>query len=71
MKDPYFVGRLYAFDQKTENENVDDQRVVCELTEVSQEGIEIAFDDRNERVYLKFRMSDLARAVESMSGEGI
>ncbi len=70
MKDPYFVGRLYAFDKKTDNENVEDQRVICELTEVSSEGIEIAFDDRNERVYLRFRMSDLARAVESMSGEG-
>jgi hypothetical protein len=70
MKDPYFVGRLYAFDKKTEDANVSDERVVCELTEVSHEGIEIAFDDRNERMYLKFRISDLARAVESRSGDG-
>lgn len=69
MKNPYFSGRLYAFDKKTEDENVAEQ-VVCELTEISNEGVEIAFDDRNERVYLKFRLSDLARAVESMNEEG-
>jgi hypothetical protein len=66
MKNGYFVGRLMVF--KNEDDLLDEQRIL-EITEVSTEGVEIAFDDRGERMYLKFRLSDLARAIESLSGD--
>lgn len=66
-KHGYFVGKLHAFDKKTDDTVIEDKDVVIELTSCDQYGVEVAFDDRNERVYLKFQLADLARAVQLFS----
>jgi hypothetical protein len=56
-----FAGRLMCF--KGDDENADGL-VVVELTDTMAGGVvELAFDDRGERVYLQFRFADLAAAI--------
>ena len=59
----YFVGGLYAFEKKTSEETVSDEKVVLELTDKDEGQVEIAFDDRNERVYVRFYLRDLMTAL--------
>lgn len=66
MSKSEFIGTLNAFDKKTDVDNVDDESVVVELIEANGAEIELAFDDRNERVYVKFRFADLMRAIGAM-----
>jgi hypothetical protein len=55
-----FVGRLMTFDKKGEGDEIIDQNVLLEVTDLQKDGrIEVAFNDRNERCYLKFNLADL------------
>ena len=65
----HFIGRLLAFANQGEGNSVVEEHVVLELTELSKEGVEIGFNDRNERVYLKFSYADLVRAIEGFNDE--
>jgi hypothetical protein len=57
----YIGARLLAFDGDDE---ANEQRTEVEIVENSVLGmIELAFDDRNERVYLKFKLEHLIAAV--------
>ena len=55
-----FVAKLMAF--KGDDE-MQDMAVAVEITEAPGEDVEIAFDDRGERVYLRFRLAELQMAV--------
>jgi hypothetical protein len=55
-----FVAQLMTFDKKGEGEEVVDENVLVEVTDLTKDGlIEIAFNDRNERRYLKFQLPEL------------
>jgi hypothetical protein len=55
-----FVAQLMTFDKKGEGDEVIDENVLLEVTELTNDGrIEIAFNDRNERCYLKFSLPTL------------
>ena len=55
-----FVAKLMAF--KGDDE-MQDAMVAVEITEAPGEDVEIAFEDRGERVYLRFRLAELQGAV--------
>jgi hypothetical protein len=55
-----FVAKLMAFKGDDEQQ---DTMVAVEITEAPGEDVEIAFDDRGERVYLRFRLAELNAAV--------
>lgn len=58
-----FAGHFVAIDKKDDTEN-NDEDVILECTELTKDGIvEIAWDDRNERCYIKFQLADLMRAM--------
>jgi hypothetical protein len=59
-----FAGQLIAFDTKTDEENVDTVVVVA-MTDNAGGYVELACNDRNERMYLKFRLSDFRRALKA------
>lgn len=64
----FFVGKLYAFETKNDTTNVEDQ-IICELTEATKDGyVEIAFNDRNERVYVSFKLGDMLTALLAVRG---
>lgn len=55
-----FVAQLMTFDKKGEGDEVVDENVLVEVTDLRKDGlIEIAFNDRNERCYLKFPLPEL------------
>jgi hypothetical protein len=55
-----FVAKLMAFKGDDEQQ---DTMVAVEITEAPGDDVEIAFDDRGERVYLRFRLAELNAAV--------
>ena len=55
-----FVAKLMAFKGDDEQQ---DAMVAVEITEAPGEDVEIAFEDRGERVYLRFRLAELNAAV--------
>lgn len=58
-----FTGHIVGMDKKTDIES-QDVDVLIELTDTKKDGtVEIAFDDRNERFYVRFRLQDLVREV--------
>lgn len=58
-----FAGHFVAIDKKRDDEN-NDEDVIVECTELTEDGVvEIAWDDRNERCYIKFSVADLMRAM--------
>lgn len=57
-----FIATLVAIDNKTDNANTE-EAVIVEVVDNTEGQIEIAFNDRNERVYLAFRLEDLMRIV--------
>jgi hypothetical protein len=64
-----FPGWLTSIDKKTDHERVHNA-VILEVTSVKKTGeIEIAFDDRNERCYIKFRLQDLAERICMQSSQ--
>ena len=58
----YFPGRLMAF--KDNGDEVAMEVLMLQVTEVGNGFVEMAFDDRNERIYVAFRISDLLRAIK-------
>lgn len=61
----YFPGRLLTFDDNGNGDEVATvPNLMLQVTEFGNGFVEIAFDDRNERVYLAFRISDLVRAAK-------
>jgi hypothetical protein len=58
-----FAGWLKTFDKKSDEEN-EDTGVLLEVTSVEHDStVEISFDDRNERVYVRFKLTDLLQQV--------
>ena len=58
------VGHLMTFDKKGEGEEVIDENVLIEVTDVRKTGlVELAFNDRNERCYVQFNLRDLMTQV--------
>lgn len=54
-----FPGRIMGIDKKDDETNQEED-VLLEVTEADADGlVEIAFDDRNERCYVRFRLQDL------------
>lgn len=60
-----FPGTIIGIDKKDDDENQRED-VLIELTAAESDGtVEIAFDDRNERFYVRFRLQDVvAQAME-------
>jgi len=60
-----FPGTIIGIDKKEDEENQRED-VLVELTAAEADGtVELAFDDRNERCYVRFRLQDLvAQAME-------
>jgi hypothetical protein len=61
------IGHLMAFKRRNPDDSVVEVDVLVELTEVQSNGlVEIAFDDRDERVYLQLPLAEIvAFAVRS------
>jgi hypothetical protein len=58
-----FAGWLRTFEKKNDDEH-EDTGVLLEVTSVERDStVELAFDDRNERVYVRFKLEDLMRHV--------
>jgi hypothetical protein len=59
---------MNAFDIKKEETNVDEDVLieVVEFTESSE--VEIAYNDRNERCYLRFSLADLVAHIGAHTG---
>lgn len=53
------AAHVICFDRKSDTQTADDDCLV-EVTDFTKTGhIEIAFNDRNERCYLRFKLSNL------------
>lgn len=64
-----FAGWLMTFEKKDDSE-IEDKGVLLEVTSAKANGqVEVAFDDRNERCYLKFDLADLMKHVCLQAGE--
>ncbi len=65
-----FVGHLMTFEKKGAGEEIVDENVLLEVTSFEQNGdVEIAFNDRNERCYLKFPVQELLRHIALAKGD--
>ena len=61
----HFLGRVMCFDDTGQGDlSSEDNDCVFEVTEAGNGFVEIAFDDRNERCYIAFRVSDLLRSIK-------
>lgn len=64
-----FVAKLLTFEKKKDEINVEEE-VFLEFCAGYKSGeIELAFDDRNERVYLRFSLADLMTHAMRSLGE--
>jgi len=67
-----FVGHLLTFDKKGDGDEIIDDNVLLEVTQLRRDGnVEVAFNDRNERCYLRFRLSDLMEHIALQAGEKV
>lgn len=58
-----FAGSILMIEKKNDDTN-SEKSVVIECTRIEQDGTtEIAFDDRNERCYVRFKIQDLMAAM--------
>lgn len=58
-----FAGSILMVEKKNDDTN-NEESVVIECTYLRQDGgIEISFDDRNERCYVRFKLQDLIAAM--------
>lgn len=58
-----FAGSIIMIDNKNDETN-NEESVVIECTDLGRDGtVEIAFDDRNERCFVKFKLQDLVAAM--------
>lgn len=64
MNKMMFPGKIMGIDRKTDDTN-QEAEVLLELTDANGDGeVEIAFEDRNERFYVRFFLPELvARAL--------
>ena len=61
----YFSGRLHAFKTSGNCDEVASMPdLVLQVTEAGNGFVEVMYEDRNEQVYVAFRVSDLLRAVK-------
>jgi hypothetical protein len=67
----HFTIELNCFDEKGEGDlTVEAAKATAQVTSLFKDGtVEFAFDDRNERVFLRFDFADLLRAVAYEAGE--
>lgn len=64
MNPKTFVGKYICIEKADGDENVSEEVVVTVTGDGADNGyIEIMVDDRNELVYLRFRLEDLVRAI--------
>ena len=64
-----FAAQVMAFDKKGEGDEIQDDGTLVEVTDFTADGhIELAFNDRNERCYLKFRLADLMTVLCTAHG---
>lgn len=64
-----FAGKLSAIETKDDEPNVDDEGVLIEVVDFINDGnIQIAWNDRNERCYLTFRLNDLMLSLAEHAG---
>lgn len=66
-----FAGHITAIEKKNDNENTDEGTLVEVVDFERDSSVEIAFDDRNERCYVKFKLTDLMAALGEFSGKSI
>jgi hypothetical protein len=59
------VGRLITFDRKREEETSSGDTVIEVVDFNGSSEVEIAFNDRNERCYLKFSLAQLIAMVSA------
>ena len=61
----YLCGRFLCFDENGQGDTTSEENwLQIEVVDYGDGFVEIAFDDRNERCYVAFRISDLLRAVK-------
>lgn len=64
-----FAGYITAIDKRGDDTNTAAGTLV-ELVDFQRDSmVEIAFDDRNERCYVKFKLTDLMAALAEFSGK--
>ncbi len=62
----HFMAELSAFERNGEgDQSLDDTVVAVEVLSFDKDGTTLGFNDRNERVYLRFRLSHLVSAIEA------
>ena len=68
----YLCGRLLCFEENSSGDTTSEEKwLQIEVVDHGGGFVEIAFNDRNERCYVAFRISDLLRAVkERAKAEG-
>ena len=65
-----FVGHFTSFETKNEKENVNED-VLLEVVDFTTDAeVEIAFNDRNERCYLRFSLADLMTHIGKGNKDG-
>jgi hypothetical protein len=58
-----FAGYISAYEKKNDETN-NEEDVIVECTDLQNDGtVEIAWDDRNERCYMRFKLQDLITAM--------
>lgn len=64
-----FAGVLMTFSRKNDGDVIVDETILIEVVDFNDVGeVEIAFDDRNERCYIRFSISDLVNSVARLVG---
>lgn len=63
------AGSILVFGGKTLDEDVLDTSLLIEVTDFTKDGrLEIAFNDRGERTYLKFSLADVIKQIATLRG---
>ena len=62
MSNKVIAGYLITFEKKTSEEN-ENKNVAIELVDNENGVVELSFEDRNEVVYVSFRLDEFLRAV--------
>lgn len=58
-----FAGHIATYEKKNDETN-NEEDVIIECTDLHDDGtVEIGWDDRNERCYVRFKLQDLIAAM--------
>lgn len=64
-----FVGHLMAWKKRDDSDSVIDEDCLLELTEAKDGEVELSFEDRDERCYLRFSLVELLQRVLAEKAE--